>query len=268
MLATNDPTADEAVLPRKCAAATHNAGVPRTPDTVAEAAAEVEARGGSAAMVTRLSASDASFYHLEDTSTPMYVGSLSILRRPKAGPFVRDAAAHRRAAAAADSALPAEGARGDPRAGPAGVDRRPRLRHHLSRPALGAAVAGQRRPAARADRAAGVATAGPVAAAVGDVPGRRARQEPPRDLHEVPPGAGQRHDGAGDRTRDRRPDAAPARVRRGHLDPGARTVELRAGDRRRRGLGGAAHHAAGGDPRPRSTTSSPTPATSPTWAAS
>ena len=36
-------------------------------------------------MVTRLSASDASFYHLEDTSTPMYVGSLSVLRRPKAG---------------------------------------------------------------------------------------------------------------------------------------------------------------------------------------
>jgi len=36
-------------------------------------------------MVTRLSASDASFYHLEDTSTPMYVGSLSILRRPKRG---------------------------------------------------------------------------------------------------------------------------------------------------------------------------------------
>jgi WS/DGAT/MGAT family acyltransferase len=36
-------------------------------------------------MVTRLSASDASFYHLEDTSTPMYVGSLSILRKPRAG---------------------------------------------------------------------------------------------------------------------------------------------------------------------------------------
>ena len=36
-------------------------------------------------MVNRLSPSDASFYHLEDTSTPMYVGSLSILRRPKAG---------------------------------------------------------------------------------------------------------------------------------------------------------------------------------------
>src|SRR5260370_335049 len=36
-------------------------------------------------MVTRLSASDASFYHLEDTSTPMYVGTLSTLRKPRNG---------------------------------------------------------------------------------------------------------------------------------------------------------------------------------------
>ncbi|BBZ27212.1 diacylglycerol O-acyltransferase [Mycolicibacterium madagascariense] len=36
-------------------------------------------------MVTRLSASDASFYQLENTSTPMYVGSLAILRRPRSG---------------------------------------------------------------------------------------------------------------------------------------------------------------------------------------
>ena len=36
-------------------------------------------------MVTRLSASDASFYHLENSSTPMYVGTLSILRRPRSG---------------------------------------------------------------------------------------------------------------------------------------------------------------------------------------
>ena len=35
--------------------------------------------------VTRLSASDASFYGLEDSSTPMYVGTLSILRKPRAG---------------------------------------------------------------------------------------------------------------------------------------------------------------------------------------
>jgi WS/DGAT/MGAT family acyltransferase len=36
-------------------------------------------------MVSRLSASDARFYHLENTSTPMYVGSLAILRKPRAG---------------------------------------------------------------------------------------------------------------------------------------------------------------------------------------
>jgi diacylglycerol O-acyltransferase / wax synthase len=36
-------------------------------------------------MVTRLSAADASFFHLENTSTPMYVGTLSILRRPRSG---------------------------------------------------------------------------------------------------------------------------------------------------------------------------------------
>ncbi|CDO27671.1 MULTISPECIES: WS/DGAT/MGAT family O-acyltransferase [Mycobacteriaceae] len=36
-------------------------------------------------MVSRLSASDAAFFHLENTATPMYVGSLSILRKPRAG---------------------------------------------------------------------------------------------------------------------------------------------------------------------------------------
>ncbi|SON60400.1 putative diacylglycerol O-acyltransferase tgs3 [Mycobacterium simulans] len=36
-------------------------------------------------MVTRLSQADASFYRLENTATPMYVGALSILRRPRAG---------------------------------------------------------------------------------------------------------------------------------------------------------------------------------------
>ncbi|MGH3559259.1 MAG: WS/DGAT/MGAT family O-acyltransferase [Mycobacterium sp.] len=35
--------------------------------------------------MTRLSTSDASFYRLENTATPMYVGSLFILRRPRAG---------------------------------------------------------------------------------------------------------------------------------------------------------------------------------------
>ena len=39
----------------------------------------------SAAMVTRLSPADASFYRLENTTTPMYAGTLAILRRPRAG---------------------------------------------------------------------------------------------------------------------------------------------------------------------------------------
>jgi diacylglycerol O-acyltransferase len=36
-------------------------------------------------MVSRLSASDAEFFRLENTSTPMYVGTLSILRKPRSG---------------------------------------------------------------------------------------------------------------------------------------------------------------------------------------
>src|SRR6478609_8038252 len=36
-------------------------------------------------MVTRLSAADASFFRLENSATPMYVGSLSILRKPRNG---------------------------------------------------------------------------------------------------------------------------------------------------------------------------------------
>ncbi|RWA16649.1 diacylglycerol O-acyltransferase [Mycolicibacterium brumae DSM 44177] len=36
-------------------------------------------------LATSLSASDAAFYRLENTSTPMYVGSLSILRKPRGG---------------------------------------------------------------------------------------------------------------------------------------------------------------------------------------
>jgi diacylglycerol O-acyltransferase len=35
--------------------------------------------------VARLSTADASFYHLENTATPMYVGTLLILRKPRAG---------------------------------------------------------------------------------------------------------------------------------------------------------------------------------------
>ncbi|MGA8548269.1 MAG: wax ester/triacylglycerol synthase domain-containing protein, partial [Mycobacterium sp.] len=35
--------------------------------------------------MARLSTSDASFYQLENTATPLYVGSLAIVRQPRAG---------------------------------------------------------------------------------------------------------------------------------------------------------------------------------------
>lgn len=49
------------------------------------AAVATNGKEDGAVMVTRLSPSDASFFRLENTFTPMYVGSLYILRRPRAG---------------------------------------------------------------------------------------------------------------------------------------------------------------------------------------
>jgi diacylglycerol O-acyltransferase len=59
------------------------AGFDRYRDGVVESA--LRTGEGGVVMVTRLSASDAAFFHLENTSTPMYVGSLSILRKPRNG---------------------------------------------------------------------------------------------------------------------------------------------------------------------------------------
>src|SRR6478735_6842902 len=59
------------------------AGFDRYRDGVVESA--LRTGEGGVFMVTRLSASDAAFFHLENTSTPMYVGSLSILRKPRNG---------------------------------------------------------------------------------------------------------------------------------------------------------------------------------------
>ena len=151
---------------------------------------------------------------------------------------LRDAAGHGRTAATPDTAIPAEGpgTHGRPD-GPAGVDRRPGLRHHLSRQALGAAVAGQRRTAARADRPVGRAAARQVAAVVGDESRGRPEQEPPRPLHEIAPSADQRHDRARDRPRHRRSHSASGAVPRRHLDPGARPRQYPAVGGRARRLG-------------------------------
>ena len=186
--------------------------------SVDQSARDVKGRGD----VTRLSASDASFYQLENSATPLYVGSLSILRQPRAGLSYETVAGHRRTAVAEGAAIPAEGPRSHDAAGPAGLGRRPRFRHHLSRPALGAAVAGQRRTAPRADRPAGRTAAGQVAAALGDVPGGGPGQEPAGAVHQVAPGADQRHGRRRDQPRDRRSQPPSAAVRRRHLGAGPR----------------------------------------------
>ena len=68
--------------PRTRAAARHRGRLPCAADwSVDQFARDVKGRGD----VTRLSTSDASFYQLENSATPLYVGSLSILRQPRAG---------------------------------------------------------------------------------------------------------------------------------------------------------------------------------------
>ena len=94
--------------------------------------------------MARLSTSDTSFYQLENTATPLYVGSLSILRQPRAG------LSYETLLATVEQRLPKvpryrqKVREVTMRPGQAGLDRRPRFRHHLPRPALSAAVAGQR----------------------------------------------------------------------------------------------------------------------------
>ncbi len=173
-------------------------------------------------MVTRLSASDASFFHLENSSTPMYVGSLSILRKPRNG------LSYETLLETVEQRLPQI-----PRyrqkvrevtfglARPVWIDDRDfDITYHIRRSALpspGSDAQLHELVARLGSRA-----AGQDAAAVGDVSRRGAGQEPAGDLHQVAPGAGQRDDGARDRPRHRRPHAEAAGVRRGHLDPGAR----------------------------------------------
>ena len=73
--------------------------------------------------MTRLSASDASFYQLENSATPLYVGSLSILRQPRAGLSYETLLATVERQLPTGAAVPAEGPRSDDAAGQAGLDR-------------------------------------------------------------------------------------------------------------------------------------------------
>ena len=126
-------------------------------------------------MPPRLSALDASFLYLEEASTPMHVGAVSIFKRPKAGfdydrlvelieqrialvPRYRQKVRH----------VPGNLAR------PVWVDDPDfDIAYHVRRSAL--PTAGLRRAADRAGGPADVAPARPRPAAVGDVPRRGPR---------------------------------------------------------------------------------------------
>ena len=202
-----------------------------------------------AVMVTRLSASDASFYHLENSVDPdvrrLAVDPAQAAQRAE----LRDPAGDRRAAAAADSAVPAEGARGDARA-------------WLGR--CGSTTATSTSPITSAGRRCRLraATRSCTTWSRGSVRAPLDKSRPLWEMYlveglaknrvaiytKIASGAGQRHDGARDRARHRRPHPEAAGVRRGHLDSGPRAQRRAAGARRHRGVGRPARRAAGRGP--------------------
>ena len=142
-------------------------------------------------MSDRLSAADVAFFYLEGPTTPQHVGGLAVFTAPAAGSTTTGWCGCSRSASRSRRAT---GRRCDRAAQPGqpGVGRRRRLRHHLSRAALGAAASGHRARAARVLRADPVAAARPRPSAVGDVPRRRAVRRPRRDRHQDPPVDGRR----------------------------------------------------------------------------
>ena len=205
--------------------------------------AVADTRGEFATMVTRLSTSDSAFYHQENTSTPMYVGSLSILRKPRGG------LSYETMLETVERRLPQI-----PRyrqkvreltlglARPVWVDDSEfDITYHVRRSAL---------PSPGSDE-----QLHELIARMGARPLDRSR--PLWEMYliegcpeigwpstQVAPGAHQRDDGTGDRTRHRRPDPAATAVRRGHLDSRPRAEQRSSGGGRHRGLAGQARRAA------------------------
>ena len=123
-------------------------------------------------MPDRLSALDASFLYLEDSTTPMHVGGVAVFRRPTAGLRLRQARRPDRATPQRwCRATGRRSCRSRPSRAP-GLGGRPGLRRHLPRAPVRAAQAGHRDAAARPGRAPDVAAARPHPPAVGDLPGR------------------------------------------------------------------------------------------------
>ena len=213
-------------------------------------------------MVTRLSASDAAFYHLENTVD-------ADVRRLAVDPAqARNGLSYEALLATVEQRLPQI-----PRyrqkvrevtlglARPVWVDDRDfDITYHIRRSAL---------PSPGSD-----AQLHELIARLGSRPLDKSRplwemyldrgpgEEPHRALHQVASGVGQRHDGAGDRPRHRRPHAEAAGVRRGHLDSGPRTQRPSPAVRRGGRMGHPARRAAAMRCGPRSPMSPPTPASS------
>ncbi len=132
------------------------------------------------------------------------------------------------------AALPPAGQVG---AGPArqpGLGGRRGLRRQLPRTPVRAAATGHRGPARRARRPGAEPRAGPVPAAVGDVPRRGPVRRPVRDHHQDPPRDGRRHRCR--RHRPGHPGHQPGRARAAgrHLAAVTGAVLGRAGGRRGR----------------------------------
>ena len=149
-----------------------------------------------------------------------------------------------RAPPGAGAALAPEGARGTGPPRPAGVGGRRRLRPRLPRPPLRPARPRHGGAAAGARRAAGRPAAGPVAAALGDLPRRGSGGRPVRRGHQDPPRDGRRPriDGRRDAAARRHSGRARHPARRLVPRPGA--VVTGSGDRRRARGDAAAPHGA------------------------
>ena len=183
-------------------------------------------------MPPRLSALDASFLYLEEATTPMHVGAVSIFKRPKAGfdydrlvelieqrialvPRYRQKVRH----------VPGNLAR------PVWVDD-PEfdVAYHVRRSAL--PKPGSDEQLTELVGPADVAAARPRPAAVGDVPRRGPRPRPHGRADQDPPGDGRRHQR--DRHRPGHPRRLPGAPRghRGAVDAAQRAHRRRAGLRR------------------------------------
>ena len=197
-------------------------------------------------MVTRLSASDSSFYRRR-TPPPRCMWAPVHSAQTRGGLSYETLLATVEHRLPQMPRLPAEGSRGDAGAGPAGLGRRPGLRHHLPHPAFGAARRRAATPSCTSWSPGWGRGRWTVAAAVGDVPveGLSRTGWPSTPSRIRPSSTACRR---WNRARRRRPLPAAAAVRRGHLDSGPRAQRPSPGGRRGGVSGGPSRRLGGCGP--------------------